>query len=60
MGRKKKNANLEIHQDLKGFSIKINEFGEIKTSLPIERLNTFLNENVIDKKFIDDKKEPNS
>jgi hypothetical protein len=60
MGRKKKNANLEIHQDLKGFSIKINEFGEIKTSLPIERLNTFLNKNVIDKKFIDDKKEPNS
>ena len=60
MGRKKKNANLEIHQDLKGFSIKINEFGEIKTSRPIERLNTFLNKNVIDKKFIDDKKEPNS
>ncbi len=60
MGRKKKNANLEIHQDLKGFSIKINEFGEIKTSLPIERLNTFLNKNVIDKKFIEDKKEPNS
>ena len=60
MGRKKKNANLEIHQDLKGFSIKINEFGEIKTSLPIEKLNTFLNKNVIDKKFNDDKKEPNS
>jgi hypothetical protein len=60
MGRKKKNANLEIHQDLKGFSIKINEFGEIKTSLPIERLNTFLNKNVIDKKFIDDKKDSNS
>lgn len=60
MGRKKKNSNLEIHKDLKGFSIKINEFGEIKTSLPIEKLNTFLNKNVIDKKFNDDKREPNS
>ena len=41
----------EVHSDLKGFDIKINEFGEIISSLEVDRLNGFLNENVIDKKF---------
>jgi hypothetical protein len=57
MGRKKKNAeNPEIHNDLKGFNIKINEFGEIKASFSIDKLNTFLNKKVDDKKFKDDDK----
>jgi hypothetical protein len=52
MGRKKKNnGNPDIHKDLKGFNIKINEFGEIKASFSIEKLNTFLNNKVDDKKF---------
>jgi hypothetical protein len=41
MGRKKKDAAKE--GNIKGFDISINEFGEIVTSLPIERLNDFLN-----------------
>ena len=41
----------EVHTDLKGFDIKINEFGEITSSLAIDRLNTFLDNNVIDKKL---------
>jgi hypothetical protein len=41
MGRKKKDATKE--GNIKGFDISINEFGEIVTSLPIERLNDFLN-----------------
>ena len=41
----------EVHDDLKGFDIKINEFGEIKTNFEIEKLNDFLTENVEDKKI---------
>lgn len=45
------NGKPEVHQDLKGFNIAINEFGEIVSSLKIDQLNTFLNEKVVDKKF---------
>jgi len=41
----------EVHSDLKGFDIKIDEFGEITANLEVDRLNVFLNEKVIDKKF---------
>lgn len=41
----------KVHKDLAGFDIEINSFGEIKTSLSIERLNEFLNKNVDDKKL---------
>ncbi len=41
----------EVHSDLKGFDIKINELGEIISNLEVDQLNGFLNENVIDKKF---------
>lgn len=41
----------EVHGDLKGFDIKINEFGEIITSMEVDTLNAFLDENVVDKKF---------
>ncbi|NND33296.1 MAG: hypothetical protein HKN76_11960 [Saprospiraceae bacterium] len=43
----------EAHDKLKGFDIKINEFGQIISTLPIDRLNTFLDENVDDKKLKD-------
>lgn len=52
MSDKKKN-NLKIHQDLKGFDIKINEFGEIVSSYSVEKLNGFLDDNVEDKKLKD-------
>lgn len=48
-----KKNNPKTHKDLKGFDIKINEFGEIVSSLSIEQLNSFLNENVDDKKLKD-------
>ena len=57
MGRKKKNARLEIHEELKGFNIKINEFGEINTSFSIEKLNIFLDRKVDDKKLKDSVKQ---
>lgn len=42
-----------VHDDLDGFEIHINEFGEIKSSMDINKLNDFLNKNVEDKKLKD-------
>ena len=41
----------EVHKDLDGFEMNINEFGEITTNTDIDKLNKFLNKNVDDKKF---------
>ena len=51
MKRKKKEELAETHPDLKGLDIRVNEFGEIISNIPIEKLNDFLNKNVIDKKL---------
>ena len=55
---KKKNKTTEeqkpkVNPDLEGFNIKIDSFGEIKSSLNIEAINSFLNKNVEDKKLKD-------
>ena len=47
----KKKGNPTVHQDLKGFDIKINTFGEMQSNLNIDKINTFLNDNVDDKKI---------
>ena len=49
--KKPKKGKPEMHKDLEGFDIKINEFGEIVSSLEVDKLNDFLNENLEDKKF---------
>ena len=49
--KKPKKGKPEIHEDLKGFDIKINEFGEIVSNFEVDKLNEFLNENLEDKKF---------
>ena len=41
----------EAHDDLRGFDIRINEFGQIISTLPVDKLNGFLNQNVEDKKL---------
>jgi len=46
-----------VHEELKGFDIKINEFGVMETSYQIDKLNEFLNENVEDKKLTDRQEE---
>lgn len=48
---KKKTIKPNLHKDLEGFTISVNQFGEIKSSFPIEKLNVFLNEKVEDKKI---------
>ena len=51
--KKPKKGSPEVHDNLKGFNIKINEFGEIISNFEIDKLNDFLNENVDDKKLRD-------
>ena len=48
---KKKSEKPEVHEDLRGFNIKINPFGEMESNINIDKLNDFLNENVEDKKL---------
>lgn len=57
MPKKKDPNKAQIHKDLKGFEIHINEFGEIITNRPIDELNDFLDEKVKDKKLLDRKGE---
>ena len=49
--KKKKEEEPRVHEELKGFKMEINSFGEISSSLPIEAINAFLNKNVADKKL---------
>ena len=54
MAKKKKlDKDPEVHNDLEGFNISINEFGEIVTNFEVEKLNSFLDEKVEDKKLRD-------
>lgn len=34
----------EVHNDLSGFNINIDSFGQMKSSLSVDKLNSFLNE----------------
>lgn len=40
-----------VHKDLQGLDITINQFGEIKANMNIEKINAFLDKNVDDKKL---------
>ena len=43
----------KVHQELSGFEVTINEFGEIRSNMNIEKINDFLDKNVEDKKLIE-------
>ncbi|MCU0368867.1 MAG: hypothetical protein MUF39_08560 [Cyclobacteriaceae bacterium] len=47
----KKQGKPRVHKELSGFEVSIDAFGELKSNMPIEKLNEFLNENVDDKKL---------
>ena len=54
MAKKKKvEKDPKVHDELEGFDISINEFGEIVTNFEVDKLNSFLDENVEDKKLRD-------
>ncbi|MBX9853303.1 MAG: hypothetical protein K2X86_16280 [Cytophagaceae bacterium] len=53
MAKKKttKKETPKVNKDLEGFDIKINSFGEIVTSYDLDKINSFLDKNVDDKKL---------
>ena len=52
MSKKKSNPKFpKVNEELKEFDIQINEFGEISSTLNVDRINAFLDENVEDKKL---------
>lgn len=40
-----------VHQDLHGLEVTIDQFGELRSNMNIEKINEFLNKNVDDKKL---------
>lgn len=48
-----KKEKAKVHKDLEGLDLKVDSFGEIKSNMPIDKLNKFLNKNVEDKKLKD-------
>jgi len=51
MAHKKSKSKPKVNPELDGFELKINSFGEITSSMDIDKLNKFLNKNVEDKKL---------
>ena len=43
----------KVNEELEGFDITIDPFGEIKSNLSIDKINEFLNKHVDDKKLRD-------
>jgi hypothetical protein len=48
----------EVNDELNGFDITINNFGEINSTYDLDKLNDFLNKNVDDKKLRNRKETP--
>lgn len=55
---KKNTPKPRVHQELDGFEVSINEFGEIRANMNVEKINEFLDRNVDDKKLTDREEEP--
>ena len=56
MGKEKKSVKKRkprVHSQLEGFEVSVDQFGELQSNMPIEKLNKFLDENVDDKKLED-------
>lgn len=47
----KKKGDPTVHEELTGFDIKIDKFGQMRSNFDIDKLNNFLDENVDDKKL---------
>ena len=41
----------DVHPDLEGFDVELNSFGEVDMTIPIDRLNDFLDREVDDPKL---------
>jgi hypothetical protein len=49
--KKKEEKKPKVNQELQGFDITVNSFGEINSTFDLDKLNKFLDENVEDKKL---------
>jgi len=49
--KSRKESKPKVHKELDGFEVSVNQFGEIKSNMNIEKINEFLNEKVEDKKL---------
>jgi hypothetical protein len=47
----KKEEKPKVHKELDGLEISVDQFGEIKSNMNIEKINEFLDKNVDDKKL---------
>jgi len=50
-GKTEKSDKPKVHDELTGFKININKFGELESTIQVDKLNEFLNENVEDKRI---------
>lgn len=41
-----KKGNAKVHNDLEGFDIKINPFGELQSNINVDKINDFLDQNL--------------
>jgi hypothetical protein len=48
---KKPKPKPKVHKELNGFDVTIDQFGEIRSNMNIEKINEFLDKNVDDKKL---------
>ena len=53
MAKKKSEEKPRVAKELEGLELNIDSFGEIHKSLPIDKINEFLNKKVDDKKLRD-------
>lgn len=49
----KKQGKPRVHKELSGFEVSIDQFGELKSNMKIEQINSFLDKNVDDKKLLE-------
>ncbi|WP_421872826.1 hypothetical protein [Marinoscillum sp.] len=55
MSKKKEDLNKKpkVNKELEGFDVSIDSFGELKSTIAIDKINQFLNNQVDDKKLRD-------
>lgn len=53
MAKKKEQEKPRVAKELNGLELNIDSFGEISKTLPIDKINEFLNKKVDDKKLRD-------
>ena len=52
-----KEKNKKKPKKIENLNMGVNEFGELTTTINLDEINEFLNQSVVDKKIVDDKKE---